>query len=82
MRSVQRGSFGKRAGKYPQVLESGVAVEDAAAVRAYVDSSVESRVAGNLQDQSPLVLVVVDSDPRARFVDGPKDAGLPVNGSD
>jgi hypothetical protein len=29
-----------------------------------------------------LVLVVIDSDPRARFVDGPKDAGLPVNGSD
>jgi hypothetical protein len=49
---------------------------------AHIDSSVDARVAGNLQHQAPLVLVVVDPDPGLRLVDGTEDTALAMNGSD
>lgn len=45
-----------------------VAIEDAAAMGANVNSPVELRVTGNLQDQSPLMLIIVNSCPCARLV--------------
>src|SRR6185437_7938996 len=60
----------------------GVAVEDAAAVRAYVDAAEELGIAGDLEYQSPLMAVVVDAGPGAAFVDGAEDAGLVADGAD
>ena len=48
---------------------------------AYVDAAEDSWVAGYLQDQAVLVLVVVDADPGAGLVCGAEDAGLAVDGS-
>ena len=46
-----------------------------------IEASVDPRIAGDLQNESPLVLVVVDASPRAGFIDGAKDAGLALNRS-
>jgi hypothetical protein len=58
-----------------QVLASRVAKEDA-------NPSINPRVTNNLKDESPLVLIVVDSRPGARLVNGPEDAGLPMHSPD
>ena len=58
-----------------------VSVEDSAAVCANVDSPIQTRIAGDLEDQAPLMLVVVDSDPGTSFINGAEDAGLTVNRS-
>ena len=65
-----------------QVLASRVAKEDATAVCANINPSINPRVTNNLKDESPLVLIVVDSRPGARLVNGPEDAGLPMNSPD
>ena len=59
----------------------GVAIEDTATVRAKVNAAEETRVAGDLQDESPLMLVVVDANPGSGLVDGSEDAGLAVDGA-
>ena len=65
-----------------ECVRHGVSVENAAAVGANVDPPVDARVAGDLQDQSPLVLVVIDAHPGVAFVAGAKDAGLAIDGTD
>ena len=46
-----------------------------------INASVDAGVAGDLQDESPLVPVVVDADPRTGFVEGAEDARLAADGS-
>jgi hypothetical protein len=58
-----------------------IAVDDAAAVGPDIDSSIKTRIASDLQDKTPLMLIVVDSRPRARLIDGAKDTRLAVHGS-
>jgi hypothetical protein len=53
-----------------------ISVQNTLSVCAYKEAAKYARVAGNLQDQAPLVLVVVYSHPGARLVDGAENAGL------
>jgi hypothetical protein len=45
-----------------------IAIDDAAAMGSHIDSSINTRIARDLQDESPLMLVIVDARPGARFV--------------
>src|SRR5580658_3199044 len=57
------------------------AIEYTATVGSDINASVDARIAGDLQDESPLVLVVVDADPRTGFVDRAEDARLSADGT-
>src|SRR6185503_18144695 len=59
-----------------------IAIEGAAAVRPDVDAAELLGVAGDLQDQPPLVLIVVDAHPAGAAVGRTKEAALPVDGPD
>ncbi len=59
-----------------------ITVEDAAAVRSDVDTAVDAGIARDLQNESPLVLIVVDARPGMGFVDRTEDSWLSVDGSD
>src|SRR5580658_1846409 len=57
------------------------AIEYTATVGSDINASVDARIACDLQDESPLVLVVVDAGPGAGFVDRAEDPGLAADGS-
>jgi hypothetical protein len=58
-----------------------ITINDAAAVGPDIDSSIKTRIAGDLQDEPPLMPIIVDSRPVARFIDGTKDTRLAAHGS-
>ena len=72
-------SPGARSGRF--FGSSRVAVQNTAAMRADVDAPEDPRIAGDLEDQPPLMLAVVDAHPRASSIDGAKDPRLAVHGS-
>src|SRR5262245_53461055 len=59
-----------------------IAVERPTAVRTDVDAAEPLRVARDVQDQPPLVLVVVDAHPGRAAVRRPEEAALPLHGAD
>src|SRR6185312_8088191 len=59
-----------------------IAIERAAAVRPQVDAAELLGVAGDLQDQPELVLVVVDAHPGRAAVGGAEEAPLAADGAD
>src|ERR1019366_10442627 len=62
------------------VLVRRLPIENTPPVRPNIDPSVNSWVTRNLQHQSPLVLVVVDPDPRPRLVIRSEYPALPLHG--
>src|SRR5262245_37622170 len=54
-------------------------VDRAAAVRADVDAAELLRIAGDVEDQPPLVLIVVDARPGGAAVRGAEEAALPLH---
>jgi hypothetical protein len=48
---------------------------------ADVHTSIEPGIPGNLQNQSPLVLIVIDANPALPLIDGTEDSGLSLHGS-
>ena len=59
---------GNRSSSLARSASGWIAVHDPAVVGSDIDSSINTKIACDLQDESPLMLVVVDPHPSARLV--------------
>src|SRR5487761_1831173 len=50
-------------------------------MRAHVDTPIEPGIPRNLENQSPLVLIFVDTKPALPLIDGTEDSSLSLHGS-